>query len=228
MTHPSRTPFIAPALPLWQQALLASRESLPGIAMEKERAGANITETLGAPGFTLQAQHQSQAALPPGQKIGSGTLGVHPAGTGWVNIGLASTLRPVCRAPSTQELRCYIDLINYSSPKAQKLQRLFLFTAFCSPMSSRAGSWNLYPAFERGRPQGQPGPSARRGFSCTGMRPGRPGGGQPVTLQCSHSQQLWDKAGSPVSSQPAGVGTHSFLLQPSHPPDAPRHRPSAL
>lgn len=129
MTHPSRTPFIAPALPLWQQALLESRESLPEIAMEKERAGANVTETLGAPGFTLQAQHQAQAALPPGQKIGSGTLGVHPAGTGWVNIGLASTLRPVCRAPSTQELRCYIDLINYSSPKAQKLQR----DSFCSP-----------------------------------------------------------------------------------------------
>lgn len=104
MTHPSRTPFIAPALPLWQQALLESRESLPGITMEKKRAGANVTETLGAPGFTLQAQHQSQAALPPGQKIGLGTWGVHPAGTGWVNTGLASTLTPVCRAHSTQEV----------------------------------------------------------------------------------------------------------------------------
>lgn len=51
--------------------------------------------------------------------------------------------------------------------------------------SHGAESWSLYPAFERDRPRGEPGPSARRNLSRTGMRPGRSGKDQPVTEQCS-------------------------------------------
>lgn len=173
VTHPSQTPFIASALPLWKQALLESRESLPEIAMEKECACANVI----TPGQVPPRDSRSAWFHPAGTAPGRGSGAALPPGQMWGWAGRARTRQ--ARTPEPGATFIYLKLFIIERPKTSGKARAV--HRFSNPAGNRAESWNLYPAFERGRPRGEPGPSARGDFSGTGMRPRRSGRDQPVT-----------------------------------------------
>lgn len=147
MTHPSQTPFIASALPLWKQALLESRESLPEITMEKECACANVI----TPGQVPPRDSRSAWFHPAGTAPGRGSGAALPPGQMWGWAGRARTRQ--ARTPEPGATFIYLRLFIIERPKTSG--KVHAGSPVFQSRGRQGGKLELVPSFRKGQATGR-------------------------------------------------------------------------